>query len=264
MTGCRCEEPAVGDANGRIETLRLVSRGYELGSNGLLSIASYLRYLEHARWLVNARSRKLPLGRFFSSSVVRSQVLELYRSVSLHVALELSVWVSRVGRTSMELSHEITRVADGELVARSTAVVVAVDSKQRPVALGEGALEFLAGGRRTAETELPFEPPPKDAWKRDILVRPSDCDVLNHVNHARFADLIEDALTPWALGDETFNAGEPPVRRFSIGYEQPARSGDALVARAWQAQGRDRTVDCVLTRGTDSVLVRSRVELATS
>jgi len=34
----------------KIESLRLVTRGYELSSSGQIAASQYLKYLEHIRW----------------------------------------------------------------------------------------------------------------------------------------------------------------------------------------------------------------------
>src|SRR6476659_9103946 len=127
----------------KVERLKIMTRGYEISSTGNVAPSQFLRYLEHVRWRTITRSEKLPLRRFWAFGVVRTQVLQLHRDISFDVEIEISMWLSRLGRTSMDFSHEIVRVDDGVLVARSAATIVALDSSRRPAPIGEGAQDYL-------------------------------------------------------------------------------------------------------------------------
>src|SRR5436190_24046313 len=111
------------------------------------------------RWRSISRSQTIHLRLFWTMGVVRAQVLEIYKQVSFDVELELSMWVSRVGRTSIELSHDITRTDDGELVGRSTATVVTLDGERRPAPIKDGAREFVIERPCAASERLEAEPP---------------------------------------------------------------------------------------------------------
>jgi YbgC/YbaW family acyl-CoA thioester hydrolase len=248
----------------KIEKLRITSRGYELAASGVLSVATYLRYLEHIRWHTISTSEKLPLRKFWLLGVVRAQAVEIYKAISFDVELEVSMWLSRLGRTSMDFSHDIVRVSDGGLVGRSTATIVALDSERRPAAIGERAGDYLV----TRETIAPdrFEgTAPRDAWERAVDLRPSDHDLQQHVNQARYADLIEDTRLLCAAANG-YGPGEwdGRARRFSIAYEQEARMGDAVVARTWRTEGETgaRRVDVLLSKGTSAVVTRARIALS--
>src|SRR5436190_17921563 len=119
------------------------------------------------RWRTISRSQTIPLRLFWTMGVVRAQVLEIYKEVSFDVELQLSMWVSRVGRTSIELSHEITRTADGELVGRSTATVVTLDENRLPAPVKDGARAFVVDRPRATAERLESEPP-ADAWRRPV------------------------------------------------------------------------------------------------
>src|ERR1041385_15013 len=155
----------------RVDSLRVVSRGYELASNGMLPVAAYLRYLEHLRWRTISRSEKIPLRLFWTLGVVRAQVLEIFEPVSFDVELELTMWVSRVGRTSIELSHDIVRT-DGTRIGRSTATIVTLDAERRPAPVNDGARAFVLDRPRVEPARLNAEPP-AGAWRRSVVVRPS-------------------------------------------------------------------------------------------
>lgn len=245
----------------RVDSIRIVSRGYELASNGTLPIAAYLRYLEHLRWRTISRSEKIPLRLFWTLGVVRAQVLELYEHVSFDVELELSMWVSRVGRTSIELSHDITRTSDAALVGRSTATIVTLDSERRPAPVNERAREFVVDRPSVAAERLASEPPP-GAFRRGVDIRPSDQDLQQHVNQARYADFVEDARLLAARAG-SYGAGdwEAAPKRFVIAYEAEARAGEAADIVTWAAPSRPRTADFVLEKENGRISMRARVEL---
>lgn len=246
----------------RIDTLRIVSRGYELASHGTLPVAAYLRYLEHLRWRTISRSQKIPLRLFWTMGVVRAQVLELHAQVSFDVELELSMWVSRVGRTSIELSHDVVRTEDGALIARSTATVVTLDDERRPAPVKDGARDFVVDRPCAKAERLEFEPPP-DAWRKAVEIRPSDQDLQQHVNQARYADLVEDARLLCARsGGYGPGDWEASPRRFVIAYESEARVGDGVQAVTWSSSERLRTAEFVLRKENGQIATRARVELA--
>jgi acyl-CoA thioesterase FadM len=248
----------------RIDTIRIVSRGYELASHGTLPVAAYLRYLEHLRWRTISRSQKIPLRLFWTMGVVRAQVLELHTHVSFDVELELSMWVSRVGRTSIELSHDVTRTEDGVLVARSTATIVTLDDDRRPAPVKDGAREFVVERPCAKAERLEFEAP-LDAWRRSIDIRPSDQDLQQHVNQARYADFVEDARLLCArAGGYGSGDWEAAPRRFVVAYESEARVGDAVQAVTWRSPERDRTAEFVLRKENGQIVTRARVELGKS
>jgi acyl-CoA thioesterase FadM len=246
----------------KIDRLLVVSRGYELASHGTLPVSAYLRYLEHLRWRTISRSQKIPLRLFWTMGVVRAQVLELYQQISFDVELELSMWVSGVGRTSIELSHDITRTSDGELVARSTATIVTLDSERRPAPVKDGAREFVVERPRASTERLQGEAP-EGAWQRPIDIRPSDQDLQQHVNQARYADFVEDAWY-YSAREGAYGPGswDGAVKRFVIAYEAESRVGDAVSAISWPSPGRARTLDFILRKENGQISTRARVELA--
>jgi acyl-CoA thioesterase FadM len=194
--------------------------------------------------------------------VVRAQVIELYQHVSFDVELELSMWVSRVGKTSIELSHDITRPEDGALIARSTATIVTLDDERRPAPVKDGAREFVVDRPGVATERLDSEPP-SGAWRRAVDIRPSDQDLQQHVNQARYADFVEDARLMCARsGGYGSGDWESAPRRFVIAYESEARVGDGVDIVTWPIPGGKRVADFVLRKENGQIATRARLELA--
>jgi acyl-CoA thioesterase FadM len=218
----------------KLETMRLTSRGYELAQTGVLPLSQYLRYLEHQRWTTIGTSKKLPMRRFFTMGVVRAQGLEIEEHVGFGEELELTVWLSRLGRTSFDFSHDVVRASDGKRVARSTATVVALDASRRPAPLPDEAQEYVLSSRQGLPLDrLAFEVP-EGAYRRSLEVRPSDQDLQRHVNHARYADFVEDTRY-FAQETGAYGPGVPEgfPRSFFLAYEREAKVGDATHMATW-------------------------------
>ncbi len=238
----------------RIVIERVVTRGYELGHDATLPLSAYMRYLEHMRWRTGGR-----LHDRGGDGVVRAQCLELHASLGPEVELELSAWISRVGRTSVAMSHDIVRVDDGALIARASATLVALDGARRPTPYPDAErIEVLE--RPTAEVQPPGSSAgPTSAFRCPVELRRSDHDNQQHVNQARYGDLIEDVR--WRCVDAAgYGPGDwgRPLRRFALAHDREMRAGDALEARTW----RDGDALCFrLERGRDDVVARARMEL---
>jgi acyl-CoA thioesterase FadM len=247
----------------RIERIQLFTRGYEVSSRGWVAPAQLLRYVEHIRWRTITRSDSIPVRKFMGLGVVRAQVLELYDDVSFDTELEISMWLARVGTTSIDFGHEIFRVADGACVARSAATIVALGPDRRPAQIDPGARRFLMR-RRVPTIERLKGDVPSDAWEHPIQIRPSDEDMQGHVNQARYADYVDDTRALCAAaggyGEGDF-AG--PARRFVISYEDESRVGDGLVARTFRAPANAdvSAVEFVIVKGSGHITTRAKVEL---
>jgi acyl-CoA thioesterase FadM len=252
----------MNDPEKHVERLRLVTRGYEVASYGAVPPSQLLRYIEHVRWRTIATSEILPARRFFGMGVVRAQALEIFRRVSFDAELEISMWLARVGKTSMDFSHEVVDEADGTLVARSTATIVSLDAERNPAPIDRAANAYVVE-RDRAEIDRLDADPPDDAWERPIQVRPSDEDLQGHVNQARYADYVEDTRRlAAAAGGYGPGDWDGFARRLVISYEREARTGDPVVARTFRSRKQDGTVDFVLYRAPSEIATLGRVEIA--
>ncbi len=260
---------------------KITTRGYELDSESLLSPATYLRYLEHLRWLAVASQAQQRgsheqstlhdsghiLGSLFGkghSVVVVAQSLLLDGDVGQGVELAASMWVRRVGRTSLDFGHVIAR-PDGSPLVRAvvTAVYRGPDGKpapvpdivrqqvmEDPVSLVE--LEVMA--KQTPRADIA----PLEAWARPVEVRPSDCDLLGHVNHANYLCFFDDTRRLAVHAGALEPSASRRLTAVTLEYRHQAVVGDPLVARVWpsSAEGADaylvldlRAHDILLARG---------------
>lgn len=245
----------------KIESIRLVTRGYELSSKGFMGPAQLVRYFEHSRWRTIGHSSKIPVRKFWLMGVVRGQTLEMVRNLSFDAEVEITTWMSGLGRTSVTFSHELRNVAGGELMARSSATIVALTQDRRPQPISEEARQYIVE-RDALAVERFDEEVRTDAWEHAVSIRPSDQDLQQHVNHARYLDYVEDARW-FAAREGAYGSGDwdGAVKRFSIAYEREARVGDPLVVRTWRRAGHDHTLEFALLKDPETVSARARVEL---
>jgi acyl-CoA thioesterase FadM len=244
----------------KIETMRVTTRGYELASTGVLPMSSYLRYLEHLRWTTIARSEKLPLRRFFMMGMVRAQGIEVFDHVSFDRELELTMWLSRLGKTSMDFSHDVTHADGGGLVARSSATIVAIGGDRRPCPIDDSARDYLVSRNTLSLPRLEATAAPEGAFQAAVHVRPSDHDLQQHVNHARYADFVEDArvaaVSAGAYGPGNFGANASSL---FLQYEREARAGDGVTIASWAST--PRSLDFSLKKEDGTVATRARLLL---
>jgi acyl-CoA thioesterase FadM len=245
----------------RIERIRIVTRGYEVSPRGHLAPSQLLRYVEHVRWRTIAHSDKIPAREFLRIGVIRAQTLEIFHDTSFDVELEVSMWLSRIGKTSLDFSHELVRVSDGVLVARSSATIVTLDAERRPAPIDPAARTYVVT-RDAATIERLDDSVPTDAWEQPIVVRPSDEDLQGHVNHARYADFVEDARQLCAAaGGYGPGAFDGPTRSLTISYEDEARVGDPLLLRTHLSAVAPGVMDFVLIKGQGRIATRARIGL---
>lgn len=144
--------------------------------------------------------------------------------------LEVATWVVRVGRTSFDFGHRVTRSSDG---------VVAVTARMTVVHLGPGGPAPLDPIVSSFIVDLPAPiavPWPRgersQPWKRSWIVRPSDQDSFGHVNQARYVDYLDD--TRWFAAEANHPAGlKGPLESVSIEYNREAHAGERVQMETW-------------------------------
>ena len=244
---------------------RIRSRGYELDANVTVPGSTVLRYLEHLRW-ESARDPSSPLGKLFQDgyrTVVRAQQLEIEDHIGLDVDLDVSLELGHVGRASMEMLHEVVRVSDGKCVARGVVTAVYLNPSGRPHSIPQEIRDLSVREERTTLAVPLVEQATADAWSRRFVVMPSDLDLFQHVNHARYLDYFDDtrrlAAADRAYGKSSEKAGGP-LFRASLDYRGQAVGADDLTMSTWLLAGTGEAMGFEL-RKDDEVLTRCRLEV---
>jgi len=202
--------------------LAIAVRGYEMDTRGAVTPGSLARYAEHARWEA-VRSGGLGLEAHLFNCVVRAQRLVMHAPAVWPDELLVSTWIGRVGRTSFDFVHRISRPGDGRVIAEDATTAVCIDASG-PIAVPD-AVRSLVLDDGGPSLEGPPASAPADAWEAALIPRPSDQDVLRHVNQARHVDFVEDARRGAGLGETT--------RSVWIEHVLEARAGDSLRVLAW-------------------------------
>jgi acyl-CoA thioesterase FadM len=237
-------------------------RTHDLDGSAQMSAAGLCRILENPRW--NALRSDGLVGASVNIGVLRAQSLEIERGVGFGEKIEVSMWLSGVGRTSFALGYTIRSSADGGVVARSAGSFVSTDIDGRPRPVGPG-LERLVSDWETIEVPRLEHSPTADAWSCDLVVRPSDVDLLRHVNQSRYVDYIEDAryaCTRAGGYGEHDQGADAALKCLIVSYEGQAREGDRLRVTTWASGDVPGWVEFEVRREADAALMaRARVKL---
>jgi acyl-CoA thioesterase FadM len=246
---------------------KLRTRGYELDQSALIPPQVWLRYTEHLRWEALTDSALARLFADAHSMVVVAETLELQQDLAHGAELWGGMWIGPVGRSSLTFLHEVSQPPSGKLVARATATGVYLGPDGRSAALPDdiralGRPESLgAQGFFTDKLQLT---PPDDAWSHDVVVRPSDLDLLHHVNHANYLAYVEDARLLAAavggFGAASASIGRQRVRRAAVNYRQQALQGEQLRMATWVLDDGGAVLGFDLSREGASIY-QARVEL---
>jgi acyl-CoA thioesterase FadM len=235
-------------------------RAHDLDSSGMASPVALVRLLETQRW--HAFEDNGVLSAFFESGVIRAQRLELHRTAKFDDELVIAMWLSRLGRTSLELGH--TLHSDGEEIGRAVVAAVATDRQGRPTPLSDELRRLLSDRETLALPRLALSAPP-GAWSHDFVVRASDIDLLQHVNEARHVDYVDDTRRACAQAGgygEQIRRAASPLSSLTISYEGQPHLGDRLRATTWVSGEGDSQYDVEIRREPDGELMTlSRLEV---
>jgi acyl-CoA thioester hydrolase len=227
------DRPVPGIDNGYRVGYRV--RFDEAGPDGRLRTSGLLRYAQDVAWrhsehLGFDRSWYTVQGRWW---IVRAVEVEVVEPVALGTTLRVSTAVVGHRRIWARRLVEL-RLPDGRPAARVATDWVILDERGRlgriPADFGVAFPNPELDGEATRVTP---PPPPADAMRHAVRVRPPDIDPMGHVNNAVYLDWLEEAVT--AAGAAPDSAVVP--RRVRIEYAASAEPGDELVALAWQDGG---------------------------
>ena len=223
---------------------QLETKGAELDASGTVTAAAILKYMEFSRW--NMMSPKgMDIGKLLSGMVVRSQQIQIHQSLGPFEKVTVRAWLSRVGRTSMDICQAITRNKDDMLVIQGLSTMVHIDQQGRPAPLDQAVHDAVV-------KDAPYGPPsdfgidnddweqPPASWREQRPVRASDLDSLRHMNHSKFAEYIVDARTQCTLESGYKNNPDKPIKRVKslrIDYEAEAKLGEQMTIASWDKSG---------------------------
>jgi acyl-CoA thioesterase FadM len=225
----------------KLTILPYTIRGIELDATATVSFGWVARILEHTRWQAFAADGSM-LGRLMQGGVARAGTYERLEPLRHGDQLEIATWVARVGRTSFDFGHRITRTHDGSVAVRARMTIVHL-GPGGPAPLDPEVSTFIVDEPTPAPLAWP-EGEPLQPWTRSWIVRPSDQDSFGHVNQARYVDYLED--TRWFAQQAGQAAGlEGPIETVSIEYVRETHAGDPVQMRTWVTGARSRAYELV-------------------
>lgn len=218
------------------------TRGDEIGADGAIGATKLLSWLEHGRWcaLDNGSGVLAPLFADGNIMVVRAQRLALGVSVGWQDRVKTGVGLARVGNSSVEIAQSLwTDEETPRCVAELRLVGVALGADRRPRLLPPEVRSKALAVEEPLSLQsllLPELLQPDYLWQ--VAVRASEIDLFRHVNHARYADWVQDALRAAEAKGSLGHAWQlrRPVCAVAIDYVKEVVFGETI-AVAVQAKG---------------------------
>ncbi len=261
-------------------------RSTELANDRTVPMTVFFRYFEHLRLELGLDPRfgLRPFwhaGNFF---VVRDQHIALLERVCMQQRLRLYIWVKKVGRVQVIMGQEAHDRDTGNIIARSEVSVLWMNQQRRLTRIPNVAREAVRSVsqlpptpekitvvRQTAENSvispplvtytdesdliMPFQEESEDFFEQNVLVRPSDIDLYNHVNAAGYVAFCEDARLNKL--PKTQKNDSDPVARVSVRYFNEAVVGDVLTIRGWRSKPSSH-FGFIIRRG-DDILFKAQI-----
>lgn len=237
----------------KLTTMEYTIRGIELDATGTVSPGWLARILEDTRWRASSLDRQSFRG-LMEGGVARAGTYEYGVPLGYEDHLEIATWVTRVGRTSFDFAHRVTRTSDGAMAARARMTIVNL-GPEGPAPLAPFVADYVID-EGAPEAWTWSEGERASAWTREWTVRPSDQDSFRHVNQARYVDYIDD--TRWFAAKASCPSGlEGPLQKLSIEYVREAHAGERVTMATWVTGSLSRAYELTL-QATGELLARGQ------
>jgi acyl-CoA thioesterase FadM len=196
--------------------------------------------------------------------VVRRTAVDVLTAPRYGDELAVRTWVDDIRRVRSQRRYEVARASDGAIVVRACSDWVYVDARRATLLQPPEELRraLMPGGvtARPRPARLAASPPP-GAFRAHRRVEMADIDTAAHVNNARYAAYVEQALWDalaahgWTIDPRV--AARPQPRRYDLEYLGSARYGDVLEALLWLPSASDTGFECACLLRCESTAVLS-------
>ncbi|CAE7944941.1 unnamed protein product [Symbiodinium sp. KB8] len=224
---------------------------FECGSESR-TLISLARYFEHARYRLVQKSCLADAAAKVDRIILRSQVLQVLRTLEPLEQYELRTWLDEVRPHSVLVGHTITqRSAEGEVVevARGWAVLIFLQSDRVMEVPDAGRLAELAlpepewthGVAHAASPEAFADmvaAAPPDCWQHRTCVAAVDLDLHGCVHEATCLAYME-RWRFYAASAQGYPSGlneavlRARTRQAYVAYAGYAGAGDCILVRSW-------------------------------
>jgi acyl-CoA thioester hydrolase len=246
-------------------------RYYECDSNGHLSSANYLRYMQEAAFDASAsvgydKARYEAINRLW---LARETEIEYSHPLRYGDSIEIKTWVGDFRRVRSRRFYEFRRAGQSEIAAHASTDWVYLEADSlRPVAVPSDMIAAFApdGDVPLAPPRERFPeppPPPPGVFKLRRFPEWRDIDGAQHVNNAAYLDYIADlgvsaaVAHGWSTSRMTEAGFALVARKHRIEYLQPAQLDDELELATWVSDVKRSTClrHCTITRVSDGELL---------
>ncbi|MEM8606377.1 MAG: thioesterase family protein [Myxococcota bacterium] len=214
-------------------------RGIETDASATVSPGWLSRMLEAARWDVFGRETFVLRNRIVGG-VARAAAFEYGEALRYQDEIEIATWLARVGHTSYDFGHAVTRLSDGALASSGRVTVVHL-GPDGPAPLDEDLSAAVID--RPVPDPVRWTPGERQSlWAHEWIIRPSDQDSFKHVNQARYVDFIDDTRQLGALAGATAGlSGE--LSALSVEYLRETHAGATVRMETWVTGEKTRAFE---------------------
>jgi acyl-CoA thioesterase FadM len=220
-------------------------RGIETDASSMVGPGWIARMLERARWSVFGLET-FALRNRVVGGVARASAFEYLEPLRADDQVEIATWLARVGNTSYDFGHAITRMSDGTVAVRARVTVVHT-GPDGPTPVGADLASAVVD-EPVPPAVVWQEGERRSSWTRQWIVRPSDQDSFRHVNQARYVDYIDDTRQLAAMAGELAGL-EGPLASLSVEYLRETHAGQLVQMETWVTGEGTRAFE--LTRPKD-------------
>lgn len=214
-----------------IDTLQV--RSYEVGSNGMVTPATILRYLEQ---LATSASSALGFSHQWyeehaTAWFVREMTLLLGDLPGIEERIGMATWVSDARRVQAQREYALWNEGAARMVARARARWAFVDVERglphridEELAARMPVIPIAMRSRRIplngAETQ--------ERHTMRLTARSYEVDVQQHINNCVYVDWLNEALQRTLSSRHDIETQTLRARYYHIEYEKPTMPGDAI------------------------------------
>ncbi|MDH3199820.1 MAG: acyl-CoA thioesterase [Myxococcales bacterium] len=204
-------------------------RGIETDASSTVGPGWIARMLERVRWSVFGLET-FALRNRVVGGVARASAFEYLEPLRADDEVEIATWLARVGNTSYDFGHAISRLSDQAVAVRARVTVVHI-GPDGPAPVGADLASTVLD-EPVPPAVLWQESERRSSWTRQWIVRPSDQDSFRHVNQARYVDYIDDTRQLASMAGEAAGI-EGPLESLSVEYLRETHAGQLVRMQTW-------------------------------
>jgi len=236
----------------------------ESNCDGVLTPAAFLRYMQEIASR-DAEDVQLEGNGYW---VIKRTIMSFATPIPIHTSLEVKTYGIGFSRITAQRGYEArqTLVSQKEPLVWARTLWVYVDPNGRPTRLPERTAQiWLPDGALLPQPEQPFPASPQRLpVTMSAVVRFSEIDLMQHLNNASAAEMLDNAgWEALARSEITPDGAKFTIRHYDIDYVDSPRIGEHLEVQSWfepyPTVGQEYTrIQHITREGKTMVRARSR------